>query len=551
MTRRIFTLAKYFIAISVVVIIVMVTYFVYSYNVVVHPRYDMSERNKEGMKKVDEALANRTQYIIQKKILIDSMSNALESNASKYSLEDLFYENKKMWLESHLFTFSNSLKFSKNMIGIAYKLHDNSRKAEAKIYHAYSMCRGGFFKEAVDSLLSIRIDEKMMPDSVLSAYYTYGGRIWHDLADYTDYNYLSLDYKKRGNEWLEKALQHIDNKSDYYYVKGKTLLWMNQHKKARPYYMKAMSMCDEKDIERRSILYSTIANIDLKLGNIESATHYYIISVLNDVQNGIVETVSIKDLSNILFYNYDDVYKASDYLISAIQNAEFFGTRYRVNKMGILLPVFERQKQIIESDRKMMATWTSVVVCALCILILVFLYMSVKHSKALRNSREKLRISNQKLDEANRIKNQYLGYYMNWASEATSEINMFALLAEQKLNIKQYQTVSTLIANLKEKYEKKVVTTNFDKTFISIFPTFIDDFNKLMTDEGKQTVDERNSMTPVLRIFSLVRLGIQNDKQIAKCLDYSYNTVYNYRIRTKNKAINPDTFDADITKIGL
>jgi DNA-binding CsgD family transcriptional regulator len=40
-----------------------------------------------------------------------------------------------------------------------------------------------------------------------------------------------------------------------------------------------------------------------------------------------------------------------------------------------------------------------------------------------------------------------------------------------------------------------------------------------------------------LRIFALIRLGIQDTERIAKILDYSINTIYNYKARVKSKSI--------------
>lgn len=516
-----------------------------------HNRISMSKRNEQALKQVDKAIKHRMLVIKNRQHCIDSISQSISRDSLRLPLEYQFYAYKKLYFESHLVTFYYSLKFSRMMCHIADKLKDANRKAEAQSYHAYSMCRGGFFKEAVDSFMTIKINESTMPDSVLAAYYLYGGRAWHDLADYTDYNNLSLGYKRKGNSWLEKALKHIHNPSDYNYVKGKMLLWMNQQKAARPYYVKALHQSSDNDIERKSILYSTLASIDLKMGDEESATHYYLLSVLNDLQHGIAETVAIRELSSLLFYSYHDAYKASDYLTVALQNAQFFGTRYRVNNMGTLLPVFEGQKQLIENNRKMIMIWTILIILVLVIFLMFILRLNIKNSKILSVSRENLRKSNLKLDEANRIKNQYLGHYMDLVSETAVEINQFALLAEQKLKMNQEAAVGQLIKNLKAKYNKKVIKDDFDKAFMFLFPTFIEDFNALMTEASQQMVDDKEVLTPVLRIFALVRLGITDNNQIAKVLDYSFNTVYNYRIRTRNKAKDPEQFENDIAKIGL
>ena len=53
-----------------------------------------------------------------------------------------------------------------------------------------------------------------------------------------------------------------------------------------------------------------------------------------------------------------------------------------------------------------------------------------------------------------------------------------------------------------------------------------------------------------LRILAFLRLGIDDSEQIAQFLGLSLNTIYTYRNRLKSRAINRNTFDADVMKIG-
>ena len=88
----------------------------------------------------------------------------------------------------------------------------------------------------------------------------------------------------------------------------------------------------------------------------------------------------------------------------------------------------------------------------------------------------------------------------------------------------------------------------FDNAFLNIYPTFINDVNKLLTKEEQITLTDEKLNTD-LRILALMRLGIDDSSKIAQMLNYSINTIYAYRNKLKNKAINRDTFEADIMKI--
>ena len=92
---------------------------------------------------------------------------------------------------------------------------------------------------------------------------------------------------------------------------------------------------------------------------------------------------------------------------------------------------------------------------------------------------------------------------------------------------------------------------DFDKTFLRLFPTFIDEFNALLIPEERIIQKKSGSLTPVLRIYALIKLGITDSSKIARFLRYSTTTIYNYRTRTRNAAIaDRDKFEDRIRDIG-
>ena len=56
-------------------------------------------------------------------------------------------------------------------------------------------------------------------------------------------------------------------------------------------------------------------------------------------------------------------------------------------------------------------------------------------------------------------------------------------------------------------------------------------------------------MNTELRILALMRLGIEDSSRIAQMLNYSINTIYTYRNKLKNKAVNRDNFEENIMNI--
>ena len=171
--------------------------------------------------------------------------------------------------------------------------------------------------------------------------------------------------------------------------------------------------------------------------------------------------------------------------------------------------------------------------------------------KHLRRSRQLLEKLNLKLSEANRIKNSYIGHYLDATFKLVNQLDNFVLVGHQKLDRKQYDSLSSMIHNLNSDFNRKSAFADFDRTFLSLFPTFVESFNSLLQPDDKFVLENKGALNSTLRIFALIRLGITESEQISEILGYSVNTVYNYRVRTRNKAVDPANFEKDVRKIGL
>ena len=111
--------------------------------------------------------------------------------------------------------------------------------------------------------------------------------------------------------------------------------------------------------------------------------------------------------------------------------------------------------------------------------------------------------------------------------------------------IRQLSLENSLTNELKDFFQ------NFDAIFLSIFPTFIEEFNKMLIENERIYPKEKDILTPELRIYALIRLGINDSARIAELLHYSPQTVYNYKIKIKNKlAISKEEFSEKILVIG-
>ena len=91
---------------------------------------------------------------------------------------------------------------------------------------------------------------------------------------------------------------------------------------------------------------------------------------------------------------------------------------------------------------------------------------------------------------------------------------------------------------------------NFDVIFLELFPDFIKRFNALLRPDEQIEIKGKHLLTPELRIYALIRLGINDSTKIASFLHYSPQTVYNYRMKVRNRSSLPkDQFIAQIQNL--
>ena len=554
-SKKILKFTRWLIGIALIGVVAVWTVYFIRYNYTDNIR--MSAENRRLLYANDSLLGICNELTEQRKVALDALSDSLLSAVD--TPDSRFDAYRQLYLASHLFTYARSSQYADSMLAVATHQGNAVQLAEALTHKAYSLARNGYFLESYKVFNTIKVDEQNFPSQVIVTCYMYRGRAFHDLADYTNDSLMACNYKQMGNEWLKRALNYVgDDSLMSNYLNGRITAGLVNTQgdtlhyfQALGYYKAALSQCRPDDHEWLSILLSTIGFLERRTGQIEEATQNYLLAIDNDLRHGIVETRSLRSFANMLYNCYGDVNRASEYILVAQNMASYYGTRYRINDIGSLIPIFVGQKLTTEKRSRHLLLICGIGVTLLLLVAVGALLMNLKNMKRLWLTQRQLKNAKDCLDEANSIKNNYLGYYMNSGSEMTNEIEYFALLVEQKLKMKQYQSVLLLTRNLVSKFNKKTLLKVFDHNFITIFPTFVEDINSLLLPEHRIVPKGDGTLTPNLRIFALIRLGITDSNQIAKALGYSHNTVYNYRVRLRNKASVPAEFESQVAKLGL
>jgi hypothetical protein len=169
---------------------------------------------------------------------------------------------------------------------------------------------------------------------------------------------------------------------------------------------------------------------------------------------------------------------------------------------------------------------------------------------SLQENNKVLEELNKSLSTANKIKNEYIGYYFNINTIYIEKLESFQMSLDKKLSSKRYEDAHAAVRKLNLESERHQLFDTFDKVFLRLFPDFIGKFNALFHGDNEILIPEGQLLSTEHRIFALIRMGIHDNDRIAKLLGYSVNTIYSYKNRIKNKSFVPnDEFDDKIMEI--
>ncbi len=185
-------------------------------------------------------------------------------------------------------------------------------------------------------------------------------------------------------------------------------------------------------------------------------------------------------------------------------------------------------------------------------------------NKALKDSNNELKDSNNELKDSNKALRNSNDELENTNTKRELMANAFIMLcyqyierldSQRKLVIRkiranqQNELLSILSSSKRGTEESQSFFSQFDKIFLSLYPSFVNELNSLLIPEAQIELKEDNELTPSLRVAALVRLGVTESPKIAGILSYSLQTIYNYRSTLKNSAIDKEHFEENLQKL--
>ena len=512
---------------------------------------------------LDSLIANYNQLTAEKERRVTNIKDGVRG--IKLSPEQQYDLNQRLYDEYVAYKFDSAFYYIEKNVNALSASADHDRFAASAVRMAHILAVTGLFDRAR------RLLDKVNPDSISDqqkiAYYTQQSELnlyRSEMAQFTNYFY---DYINRAQYYRQLVMQ-IAPKDSYDYVFNRaTYICEAGDTEEAIRILEAYLNKTEQGTRIYSIITSTLAFFYQNKGVSEKQEYYLLLSAISDERSAIRENNSLRSLSELLMDrgNYDDAYR---YLLQAISEAKFYGSRIRLMQVGRMAPQI---LQLYDAERTrtqqrtslllMVISFISIILAGIIVYTLI-LYRKkhaaglkiIEMNKMLASHSEEIESVNTQMKEANRIKEEYIGRFLELSSQLISD-------SEQRLKqlnrLARERKLEELYAELKtmEPVNKGIrkFHSHFDTAFLNIYPNFISEVNNLLNPECRFDVEQDG--TPVkhlsteLRVLALIRLDITDNQEIADILRSSITTIYTYRSKIKARAINKESFEDDVRKI--
>lgn len=523
---------------------------------------------------LDSLIELRTQFQEKKELDIKNAKKKLRrlpaSSTERYELNKEIQQLYRGYIcDSLIFYIYENIKLSN-------RLKDRDKTLESEISLAIYLAKSGMYLEAL--VLMDSVNRAEVGDRLLDLYYRAYNLIYRQKA------YISKDkvlatkvFAPLAKVYQDSLLAVVDSGSAIYYdVYMQKYMDEKKFAEALELSQDRLTSLAPEDREYAGIWYN-IGDIKNNMGDKDSFFEAMLNSAIEDMKHCIKDHASLHRIARTL-YEWDEVSRAAYYIQICMEDVYFYNANLRSLQIAKTLPVvtqaYEKKNQTYITTLRMRV----IVIFVLLFLCVGILVVVVVQKNKLSRMHRKLQESNDSLNalskkladvnvhlnevnndlvENNCIKENYVAHFIRLSSAYIDKNQKFRLEVNKALRKGKIEEAlrMTLNAGADDK-DLEEFYANFDEAFLSIFPHFIEEYNKLMAD-GNQIVltekqKEHKTLTSELRVFALIRLGFNDSATIAQMLRYSINTIYNIRSKAKNKAVvSKDSFELLIMKIGM
>ena len=531
---------------------------------------------------IDKAMARADAYFERREARIDGLKSRLQGSrepARRYALEFSLYE------EYRGLSNDSALAYIERAAATAAARGDKASAGKCMALEACQCSMSGLYAEAL--VMLDRVDLRSLDSVGLPLYYHARSHLYGEIAAHTAVPSMKSGYAGLSSAY-EDSLLAVTGEDDALYLQHmeKRMFAAGDYYGALRYNEKWMRLRGHVPTEFAVIAFYRYLDYKM-LGNKAEWTYWLAMSALGDIRNGTTDQASMWELAQHM-YTTGDYARANRYIDFAGACVRKFHTALRSYQVMPVLSVISKKYQTDMASTNRMLYVALMAACVFALTVLCFAAYLVRQRRRLAAAQAGLREGNERLtrlngemqkamreldlsnrrltatgerlnaavaglDESNRVKEKYIGLFLRQCSSYIERMDHMRRDVLAMVKAKRYGELYDMVKKhgFRDKEQEELFEI-FDSTFIRLFPTFVDEFNQLLRPECRIALADQSKLNTGVRIFALIRLGIDDSSKIAEFLHYSVNTIYNYRARIKNGAmVSRDEFEDMVRSIGL
>lgn len=515
---------------------------------------------RDTLKELDDVISRQEEIESAKDSYIELIKGRYSEAMSpdeKYSIFDELYN------EYYNYNIDSAIFYARTKLDIAFDAAEQDLVDDAILDIADRYVMSGMYLAAHDIISEIsadRLDVLLVP-----RYY----HIWHSLytglEDGCDDPVQKTEYRKLKQQYREQLFSLL-GKDDISRLYVMADIYVDEGRADELLDTLNAKFNEDIPIHDKAVLSYIYANISDSYGHDDDATLYFAKSAIFDLMTPVHEYKSLYELASKL-YDAGDIKRAYRYISRSINDAITANALINIQSINRSLPIISRSyhTQMLHNRRQLSVL--SGILGIMAVLLIGAVIVTLREQRKARQAEkrtseinEELKAINRKMEEyilllkeSNNIKEIYIGRYIDLCSEYIGRMERYRSMLNRTARTEGFEAVRNALKSsefidkeLNEFYEQ------FDATFLQLFPDFIKDLNSLLQPDKRIELKTRDGiMTTELRIFALIRLGITDSVKIAEFLRRSVSTVYNYRVKMRNAALNSrEDFEKQIMGIG-
>ncbi len=543
----------------------------------------ISRENAVLLDSLDAVLARSSEYVDAKEA---AMTRTKARVAAVTDAEERYWLLRELYNSYSAYDSDSALFYSDAALAVADSLGRRSWVDDALLQRAYILSATGLFQEAKTTME--QIDPMRLSPRMYLDYCETNVFLQTHTDQYVDARNDSLPYTEITDALLETICSSLPSTdSDYYWITGWRAL--RSQESARQLIPRLETMLEHAEFDTRADAKNAwmLAALYNKVSDQENHLKYLILSSIADVRASVREIASLEEVTAYIYIHYGDLDRANRYVSYAISCANLYKSRVRMGRLADLQYQISRayeERNAAQSRRLDLYFWGLVIILVFLSAALTVIVVQLRRTRRygrqldmanetlsvrineLQDAREQLFAANEsltalyssvkedakELTRVNEAKEKYIADIFAICSDYVDKLDEFRKKINRMIMAGRFDEVRQLTKNPELSHgELKELYANFDRIFLQIYPEFVDDFNGLLRPEEQIKLKNGEMLNTELRIYALVRLGLNDSVKISHFLHCSVQTVYNIRLRIRNKARIPrEEFAAAVGRLG-